>query len=565
MIRKKKLDRSHFLRLLAKSEPVIRSYLRALVQDYHDHSEIMQNTFITAWEKFSKFEGDENDFCKWACVIARYQALKHRQTQARDKLVLSEKVLEKIASEGIEDTASSQQWVEKLEDCLKELPEPNRDLIKQAYSPEKSIKAIATEGKPLPMPSIKNYGASAKHFPSAWTSPPAPPRKTPNPLTPSDLPCPMNASDRNLIELYLEGNLPADKWKEFSHRLEQSADMRREFRKLSLLDENLRAQSIGFPNLAEREQNHTPHPILPWIISAACMVACFFIWEINQKNQPLEKAVIADTSTATPSAPIAELIDFYDLQFKNTTKPVENIRFDQGKYEIESGQLHLRFDDSVELLFNGPGSFEILNPKLVSVTQGNVRTIVLNDEGKEFTILSPTSRYIDWGTEFSLNISPSGDDLVNVHEGAIEVQSMVTKNMSKMLTRFSKVTDSPEFTPVLVDKQLENIMPGEMGGNRNRVLLDEFAADPDVIGLYNFEHPLLSKDTLLQRIPKAWESSKGNMLPRRWVTNLHLTNTDASHGIFHGANRTNGRWPQGVGTESFPKRCPPEPRSEGGV
>ena len=247
------------------------------------------------------------------------------------------------------------------------------------------------------------------------------------------------------------------------------------------------------------------------------------------------------------------MIDFYDLQFKNTTKPVENIRFDQGKYEIESGQLHLRFDDSVELLFSGPGSFEILNPKLVSVTQGNVRTIVLNDEGKEFTILSPTSRYIDWGTEFSLNISPSGDDLVNVHEGAIEVQSMVTKNMSKMLTRFSMVTDSPEFTPVLVDKQLENIMPGEMGGNRNQVLLDEFAADPDVIGLYNFEHPLLSKDTLLQRIPKAWESSKGNMLPHRWVTNLHLTNTDASHGIFHGANRTNGRWPQAIGLNLFQK------------
>ena len=68
----------------------------------------------------------------------------------------------------------------------------------------------------------------------------------------------MNDSDRNLIELYLEGNLPADKWEEFSHRLEQSADMRREFRKLSVLDENLRAQSIGFPNLAEREQITTP-------------------------------------------------------------------------------------------------------------------------------------------------------------------------------------------------------------------------------------------------------------------------------------------------------------------
>ena len=365
----------------------------------------------------------------------------------------------------------------------------------------------------------------------------------------------MNDSDRNLIELYLEGNLPADKWEEFSHRLEQSADMCREFRKLSVLDENLRAQSIGFPNLAEREQNHTPHPILPWMISAACLVACFFIWEINQKNQPLEKAAIADAGTATPFAPIAELIDFYDLKFKNTNKSPRDVRFDQGKYEIERGQLHLRFNDSVELLFSGPGSFEILSPKLVSFTQGNVRTIVLNDEGKEFTILSPTSRYIDWGTEFSLNISPSGEDLVNVHEGTIEVQSLVTQNTSKMLTRFSKLTDSPKFTPVLIDKQLENSMPGEMGGNRNQILLDKLAADPDVIGLYDFKYPLAGKDELLQRIPQTWESNKNNLLYHRWVPNLHLSNTDASHGIYHGANRTNGRWPQSNGLNLFQKNA----------
>jgi len=365
----------------------------------------------------------------------------------------------------------------------------------------------------------------------------------------------MNDSDRNLIELYLEGNLPADKWEEFSHRLEQSADMRREFRKLSVLDENLRAQSIGFPNLAEREQNHTPHPILPWMISAACLVACFFIWEINQKNQPLEKAAIANTGTVTTSAPIATLIDFYDVQFKNTTKSLEDIHFDQGKYEIERGQLHLRFDDSVELLFSGPGSFEILNPKLVSVTQGNVRTIVLNDKGKEFTILSPTSRYIDWGTEFSLNISPNGEDLVNVHEGAIEVQCLATQNKSQMLTRFSKVIDSPEFAPVLIDKQLENSMPGEMGGTRNQELFDKLATDPDVIGLYDFKLPQLSKDTLVQRIPQMWESSKANMHPHRWVPNLHLSNTDASHGIFHGANRTKGRWPEAGGINLYLKNA----------
>ena len=85
-------------------------------------------------------------------------------------------------------------------------------------------------------------------------------------------------------------------------------------------------------------------------------------------------------------------------------------------------------------------------------------------------------------------------------------------------------------------------MPGEMGGYRNQVLLDELATNPDVIGLYDFNYTLADKDELVQRIPQAWESNKNNLLPHRWVPNLHLSNTDASHGIFHGANRTNGRW-----------------------
>jgi len=188
MIRKNKINRSDFLRFLAKSEPVVRSYLRSLVQDYHDHSEIMQNTFITAWEKFSQFEGDENDFCKWACVIARYQALKHRQTQARDKLVLSDKLLEKISTEGVNDIASTERWIEKLEDCLKELPELNRDLIKQAYTPKQTIKAIAAERETTPDALYQKLRRIRKALAKCMDIPPAPLKLTPNPLTPSNLP-----------------------------------------------------------------------------------------------------------------------------------------------------------------------------------------------------------------------------------------------------------------------------------------------------------------------------------------------------------------------------------------
>ena len=355
-----------------------------------------------------------------------------------------------------------------------------------------------------------------------------------------------------MIDQYFEGSLPRENWEEFSNALSESAELRREFRKRGVLDEFLHTHALG---KAPEIPYHYPQPNtynhIPWIISAACMVACFFIWETKEKNQPLEKSAIADAVTATPSAPIAKLIDFYDLKFKDSTKSVENIHFDQGKYVIDRGQLHLRFDDSVDLLFSGPCSFEILNSKVVKMTQGKVRTIVLNEKGHEFTILSPTSKYIDWGTEFSLNISPRGKDLVNVHEGKIEVQSLTDNKTSNMLTRWSKSSDIPKPALVLINKKLENSLPGEMGAYRNQKSLDELAADPDVIGLYDFRHPRTGKDKLVSRTPKTWEEMMKKFELHRFVENLHLSNTGASHGVYHGANRTNGRWPRSTALNLF--------------
>jgi len=102
---------------------------------------------------------------------------------------------------------------------------------------------------------------------------------------------------------------------------------------------------------------------------------------------------------------------------------------------------------------------------------------------------------------------------------------------------------------------LENIMPGQMGGTRNQKLLNKLAADPYVIGLYDFQYSLTEKDELVKRVPQAWESSTGKLKPNRWVPNLHLFNTDVSHGIYHGANRTNGRWPQAIGLNLFQKNA----------
>ena len=141
----KNSNNEDFLRLLAKSEPIVRGYLRSLIQDHHDISDVMQNVFIVSWKKYSQFKGTDDDFCKWACVIARYEALKHRQNKKRDRFVLGTDILDKIADEGLENTAESSQWLHNLEHCLTQLSQSNRELVHNAYSPEISIKDYAKE------------------------------------------------------------------------------------------------------------------------------------------------------------------------------------------------------------------------------------------------------------------------------------------------------------------------------------------------------------------------------------------------------------------------------------
>ena len=132
-----------FLKLLAQSEVVLRAYLRSLVNDQNHLSEVLQNTFIVGWKKYDQFTGNEADFTKWLCVIGKYEALKHRQKLARDRLILSEELVHQIANEGESDFTSYSLWIDRLDECITKLSPSNQVIIKEAYSPYCSIKELA--------------------------------------------------------------------------------------------------------------------------------------------------------------------------------------------------------------------------------------------------------------------------------------------------------------------------------------------------------------------------------------------------------------------------------------
>ena len=208
--------------------------------------------------------------------------------------------------------------------------------------------------------------------------------------------------EATLTELYFEGNLPRENWDEFSELLKNSPESRREFRKLATLDDKLRTDSLS-PANSSLTSFVEPNGLNknPWIIAAACLVFASIVFFKNTRESEDKLVPISEENIKVVSneSAIATLVNFQSAVFSNQ-RSTDIKDFNLGKYELKSGSIHLRFKTAVDFIFKGPGSFEILGPKLLFVEKGKVRTMVNDEIGHEFSILTPNSKYIDWGTEF---------------------------------------------------------------------------------------------------------------------------------------------------------------------
>lgn len=143
----KDLQYDRFVSLFMGAERPIRAYSRSLLTSSQDVDDLMQNVGLACWHKFDQFdtEGSRQEFIRWCCVIARLEVLRFRRSRARDRLVLSEKVVELLAAEAEDRLQRSEAERKALEDCLKKLNDSERRLLLSIHIRGDSISRIAAE------------------------------------------------------------------------------------------------------------------------------------------------------------------------------------------------------------------------------------------------------------------------------------------------------------------------------------------------------------------------------------------------------------------------------------
>lgn len=134
----------HFLRSYTAHEPVLRAYVRRLVPTRTDADDILQEISVVLWEKFHDFR-EGGDFRAWAFGIARFEVLTWRRDQSRDRLVLDEEVVAKIAEESAADEPRLARQREALEACMRKIPDTQRALLLQAYHEGTRIQDVARD------------------------------------------------------------------------------------------------------------------------------------------------------------------------------------------------------------------------------------------------------------------------------------------------------------------------------------------------------------------------------------------------------------------------------------
>lgn len=136
------LSQKDFLRLFLASERDVRRYVGSLVPNVGDVEEIVQQTAVVLWEKFSAYD-PERPFTPWACRFALNVARHWMARQQRWKRLLSGELAETLAHRRRHLQSEFDSRLRHLDDCVKQLPQRQQSILSDFYFEQRAIEDVA--------------------------------------------------------------------------------------------------------------------------------------------------------------------------------------------------------------------------------------------------------------------------------------------------------------------------------------------------------------------------------------------------------------------------------------
>lgn len=134
----------HFISLFVQHERRVYAYIVSLLPDLVEAEDILQETSLVLWQKFSEYEPGSN-FLAWACAIARHKTLQHMAKKKGLEVIFSDDVIEVIAKQAAIESTTLDRRHRALAQCMEKLSERDRDLVQRRYADGATVQGVSQQ------------------------------------------------------------------------------------------------------------------------------------------------------------------------------------------------------------------------------------------------------------------------------------------------------------------------------------------------------------------------------------------------------------------------------------
>ena len=133
-----------FIKLLAANENRLNRFVLTLVPSWNDAEDIVQETKLRLWEQYDSYDTDK-DFGSWACTIAYFQILTHRNRSSRSRIIFSQNLVDHLSRDLAGAAAKTDSRFDYLEQCIKKLSRWQRDLLLRSCDEDYTSQKVASQ------------------------------------------------------------------------------------------------------------------------------------------------------------------------------------------------------------------------------------------------------------------------------------------------------------------------------------------------------------------------------------------------------------------------------------
>ncbi|MFO0910942.1 MAG: sigma-70 family RNA polymerase sigma factor [Isosphaeraceae bacterium] len=130
-------------RLWTTATPAVSAFIAALVRDFQDRDDVLQNVAVAVLESFPKYD-TERPFLSWALGIARNQVHQYYRRMGRDRLTFDNEAIGAIA-EAFEDEDPHALELHHLRECFQALDARSREYCRLRYELDLKPAAIGSQ------------------------------------------------------------------------------------------------------------------------------------------------------------------------------------------------------------------------------------------------------------------------------------------------------------------------------------------------------------------------------------------------------------------------------------